>query len=45
MLGADGKTDGVGLYSLIVKFFFAELAVSCGCRVNHKALYISDIGE
>ena len=45
MLSADGKTDGVGLNTLICQFFFGKLAVSSGCGMNDKALYIRNIGE
>lgn len=48
VFSADGKADGVGLDALIQQFFFAELAVGSGSRVDHKALdirYICQQGE
>ena len=32
----DGKTDGIRFDTLIQKFLFCTLAVSCGCRVDHQ---------
>ena len=45
MFRADGKTDCIRLNALIFKLFLCKLAVSCSCRVNYKALNISNIGK
>ena len=43
MLGADGKSDGVGLDTLFEKLGFGELGVSCGSRMDHERLHVSNI--
>ena len=43
MLGADGKTDGIGVNILILQLFSAQLRVGgCG-RVDDQALHICDV--
>ena len=43
VLCADGEPDGIRLDSLIKQLLLRQLRVRCGCRMNHKALYIRNI--
>ena len=45
MLGADGKSDGVGLDTLFEKLGFGELGVSCGSRVDNQGLNVGNVGK
>ena len=38
MLGADRQPDRIRFDALIEQLVFAELAVGCGCGMDHKAL-------
>ena len=41
MLGADGKTNGIRLYTLIFQLLFGKLAVGRGCRMDYQAFDIA----
>ena len=45
MLRADGKSDGVGLDSLLCKLLLGQLAVGRGGRVNAQTLDVRNIGQ
>ena len=45
MLGADGKSDGVGLDTLFEKLGFGELGVSCGSRVDNQGLNVGNVSK
>ena len=45
MLCSDGKTDGILVNSLVVKFSLCKLRMGSSCRMDHKTLYICYIGK
>ena len=41
----NGQPNGVGLYILGCQFLWCKLAVGGGCRMNHKAFHVGNIGK